>query len=152
MKHFFLIPIQFISFASLYSQSANEQAVKKTLETFVLSVKNNDAAAAGNLLADSYKMDGHSGVNCITNKVQRIASIQSGRIKYDPIDFENKQNHLYIMSDTTAAFLAQQIAVTYKICEDITKNYTTRTFTLLFIKKGEHWQLSSECIGTNCVR
>jgi len=152
MKHFLLLMILFISFTRICGQPANEQAVKKTIETLLLSMKKNDARAAGNLLADSYKMDGHSGIRCITNKAERLASIQAGKIKYEPIDFENKANHLYIMSDTTAAAIFTQIAIAYKTCEDPAKEYTTSTCALLFVKKEGQWLLSSECIGTNCVR
>ena len=152
MKLFLLLMILFISFTRICGQTANEQALKKTIETLLLSMKKNDAGAASNLLADNYKMDGHAGIKCITNKAERLASIQAGKIKYEPIDFENKANHLHIMTDTTAAAIFTQIAIAYKTCEAPAKEYTTRTCALLFVKKEEHWLLSSECIGTNCIR
>ncbi len=148
----FILPIMLLSFSSfLYSQSANEQAVKKTLETFLLAMKKNDAGTATSLLADDYKMDGHSGITCITNKTQRLSSIQSGQIKYDTVNFENLQNHLYI-SDTAAYILAVTTTITVKSCNETGKEYTHRGLALSFAKKEGHWLLSSECIGRNCWR
>lgn len=154
MKHFLLATALFISFTGVHSQSANEEAVKKLVHALLLSFEKNDATAAQSLISDSYQMEGHSEVTCIKNKAQRLAAIQSGQIKYAPIDFENKQNHLYIMTDTTAAILGQITTVTYKVCDNTAKEYTTRisrTNVLLFIKRNESWLLSSECIGRNCV-
>lgn len=152
MKHIFLSIILLISFTRICGQATNEQAVKKVVEDLLLSMKKNDAGAAANLLTDSYKMDGHSDVRCITNKEERLTSIESGRIKYGPMDFNSKANHLYILNDTTATVLVQQITITYKTCEDPSKEYTARTWVLQFIKKEGHWLLSLECIGRNCVR
>jgi len=51
-------------------------------------------------------MDSHGVVRCITNKTERVASLWSGQIKYEPFDFENKANHLNA-NDTIANIIAQ---------------------------------------------
>ena len=63
-------------------------------------------AAAENLFTNDYRMDSHGVVRCITNKTERVASLWSGQIKYEPFDFENKANHLNV-NDTIANIIAQ---------------------------------------------
>jgi len=149
MKYLLITILAYLSATFLFGQSANEEAVKKTFNTFMLAVKNNDAAAAENLLTNDYRMDGHGVVRCITNKTERLASLRSGQIKYEPLDFENKANHLNA-TDTIASVIGQT-TVTYKSCEEPHKEFTTRTMVLVFVKREERWQISMECIGTNCV-
>jgi hypothetical protein len=150
MKHFLILMLVCFPATLLYSQSANEEAAKKTFNAFMLAVQNNDAAAAENLLTNDYRMDGHGEVRCITNKTQRLSSIRSGQIKFEAYDFENKANQLYL-NDTTASIIGGTL-VTYKTCEDPGKELTTRTIVFVFVKREERWQISIECIGANCVR
>ena len=154
MKHFLTTILVCLSATFLYCQSANEEAIKKTFNAFMLAMQNNDATAADNLLTNDYRMDGHGVVRCVTNKTQRLSSIQSGQVKYGPYDFENKANYLYL-TDTTADIIGGTIGgttVTYKACEDPGKELTTRTIVLHFVKREDRWQISFECIGSNCVR
>ena len=154
MKHFLVLMLICFPATFLYSQSANEEAIKKTFHAYVLAMENNDAAAAENILANDYRMDAHGVVRCITNKTQRLASIKSGQVKYGPYDFENKANRLYV-TDTTANIIGGTIGgtfVTYKACEEPGKELTTRTIVLAFVKREGRWQISFECIGQNCVR
>ena len=137
----------------LYSQSANEDAVKKAFNAYILAMQNNDAAAAESLLTNDYRMDGHGVVRCVTNKTQRLSSIGAGQVTYGPYDFENKGNYFYI-TDTTADIIGKTIGgttVTYKTCEEPAKELITRTIFLHFVKREQHWQISIECIGENCV-
>jgi len=150
LKHFLVTILVFLSATFLYCQSANEEAVKKTFNAFMLAVENNDATAAENLLTNDYKMDGHGQVRCVTNKTQRLSSIRSGQIKYATYNFEDKANHLYV-NDTTADIIGGT-PVTYKACEEPHKEITTRTMVLHFVKREERWQISLECYGQNCVR
>ena len=151
MKHVLVTILVCLSATSLYSQSANEEAVKKTFNAFMLAMENNDATAAESLLTNDYKMDGHGQVRCVTNKTQRLSSIRSGQIKYGPYDFENKANQFRVY-DTIASIIGATM-VTYKTCEEPDKQLTTRTtIVLVFVKREERWQISMECIGQNCVR
>ena len=150
MKYFLVTILVCLSATFLYCQSANEEAVKKAFNAFMLAMEKNDAPAAENLLTNDYRMDGHGVVRCVTNKTERLSSIRSGQIKYGPYNFEAKTNHLYV-NDTTANMIGGT-AVTTRACEEPHKEFTSRTFVLHFVKREEHWQISMECIGTNCVR
>jgi hypothetical protein len=150
MKYFLVTMLVCFPATFLYSQSANEEAAKKTFNAFMLAVQNNDAAAAENLLTNDYRMDGHGEVRCVTNKTQRLSSIRSGQIKYEPYNFEDKTNYLYV-TDTTVDIIGKT-KVTYKTCEDPGMEHTTRTIVLRFVKREERWQLAMECYGMNCVR
>ena len=149
MKHFLVPILVCLSATFLYSQSANEDAVKKTFNAFIVAMENKDATAAENLLTNDYRMDAHGVVRCVTNKTQRLSSIRSGQIKYGPSGFEDKTNHWYV-NDTTADMIGGT-AVTTRACEEPGQEFTSRTFVLHFVKREEHWQISLECIGTNCV-
>ena len=150
MKHLLVTILVCLSATFLYCQSATEEAIKKTFDEFALAIKNNDAAAAENLLTSDYRMDGHGEVRCVTNKAERLSSIRSGQIKYEPHNFEEKSDRLYVF-DSTASIIAAP-AVTYKTCEDPGKEGTSRTLVLIFVKRGDRWQISMECIGRNCMR
>ncbi len=148
MKYFLLAIMLMTSSSFLYGQSLKEETLRKTLDTFMLAISNNDMNAASRLLTDNYRLTGGL-LTCITNKTQRLSGLQSGQIKYEPFNLEDKQNRLYI-SDTSADLIAQT-AVTIKTC-DTGKEYKARSFFLHFVKKGELWRLSLECIGRNCWR
>ena len=150
MKHFLILMLVCLPATFLYSQSADDEVVKKTFNAYVLAMKKNDATAADNLLTNDYRMDGHGEVRCVTNKTQRLSSIRSGQIKYEPHNFEEKSDRLYVF-DSTASIIAAP-AVTYKTCEDPGKEGTSRTLVLIFVKRGDRWQISMECIGRNCMR
>ena len=84
------------------------------------------------------------------SKAYQSLAMEDGNIKYGPYNFEDKTNHLYV-NDTTADMIGTT-AVTTRACEEPHKEFTSRTFVLHFVKREEHWQISMECIGTNCVR
>ncbi|OQY95752.1 MAG: hypothetical protein B6D37_04665 [Sphingobacteriales bacterium UTBCD1] len=154
MKYFLLSTILLIFFISSYSQQVKDEEVKKALQAILHFMEKNDAGAVQNLIADEYQMDGHSELTCIKNKAQRLTGIQSGQIKYGSINLEDKQNHLYILNDTTATVLAQS-TVTYKACNSTGPEYairTSQTSVLVFVKRKGNWLLSSECVGRNCTR
>jgi ketosteroid isomerase-like protein len=122
----------------LFSQSTDEQAVRQTLDGIQAALRNNDAETAGRFLTDDY---GFVGPGIMMNKVQRLASIKSGQLKYESFNDEDLKVILYgntaVAKTTVKAKLNGQ-------------DVTLVTFTL--VKKDEQWQVAGECAGNDCER
>lgn len=139
MKHIFFLLVMLVTTSTyLFSQSADEKVVRKTVKEFQLALRNNDADSAGLFLTDDYSFVGPA---VMMNKVQRLASMKSGQLKYE--SFNDKDVKIVLYGNMAVARTNAKIKLNG---QDI------GLVTLTLVKKGEHWQVAGECLGNSCDR
>ena len=139
MKQVFFLLLMLVTTSTLlFSQSADEKAVRQTAKEFLAALKNNDADSAGLFLTGDY---GLVGPGVMMNKVQRLAAMKSGQLKYESFNYENVKVVLY---GTTAV---AKTTVKVKV-----KEQDVNLVTLTLVKNGEQWKVAGECLGNSCDR
>jgi ketosteroid isomerase-like protein len=139
MKRIFFLLVMLVTTSTfLFSQSTDEQAVRQTVNGFQAALRNNNADSAGRFLTDDYSF---VGPGAMMNKVQRLASMKSGQLKYESFNHEDVKVVLYgntaVVKTTVKAKLNGQ---------DVT------LVTLTLVKKEEQWKVAGECLGSSCDR
>ena len=137
MKHIFLLVLLVTTTTCLFSQATDEQAVRQTVKRFQSALKNNNADSAGAFLTDDYSFVGPA---TMMNKVQRLASMKSGQLKYESFNYEGVKVVLY---GTTAVAASAKIKLNGQDVDLV---------TLTLVKKDEHWRVAGECLGDSCDR
>ena len=138
MKHIFFLLAMLTTATLVFSQSADEKAVRQTVKEFQAALKNNNADSAGGFLTDDYSFVGPA---TMMNKVQRLASMKSGQLKYE--SFNNEGVKVVLYGTTAVARATAKIKLNGQDIDLV---------TLTLVKKGEHWQVAGECLGSSCDR
>lgn len=148
MKHSFSVLLILLNSVFSYSQPDEQAALKKVLDGFLLAIKNNDAAAAGKLLADDYKIYG--GFYCIKNKELRIASLKAGQIKYE---LKNNDAAKKFTVNEYGANIELYAPLRYTACNQDGKELTIENCPVLlhFVKQEGNWRILGECLGGSCL-
>jgi hypothetical protein len=75
------------------------------------------------------------------NKVQRLASMKSGQLKYESFNYEDVKVVLY--GNTAVVKTTAKIKL---------RGQDVGLVTLTLEKKGEQWKVTGECVGDSCER
>ena len=144
MKHLiFSLAITFTSSIFLFGQT-DEKEVKQIMEKYQAALKNNDSAVAESLLADNFYFVSDCGNQ---NKKQRLESIRSGSVNYEPYTEEDLK--IYIAGTMSSIIIKTTITNKIKGCE---KYHMPDVAYFTFTKVADHWQIFRECMGRNCTR
>jgi ketosteroid isomerase-like protein len=114
----------------VFSQSAEEQAVQKTLTEISAALNRNDADALEKFYAEGYTLVTPQGV--MMNRAQRLASFRSGEMKFESFGYSDTKIRIY---GNTAVINTN---VTYKAGG---QTLTPHPTTITMVKNGGRWQI-----------
>ena len=131
MKRMLLIVAMLIAApVFVFSQSAEEQAVQKTLNEISAALNRNDADALEKFYAEGYTLVTPQGV--VQNRAQRLASFRSGELKIESFAYSDTKIRIY---GNTAVINTN---VTYKAGGQALTPHPT---TITMVKNGGRWQI-----------
>lgn len=119
--------------AAAFAQSSGSADVRKTIDSFLAAVKNNDIAAAGRFLADDLIYTHSTGV--AESKSQYLAKLKTGDQKYTSFELTSPVIRVY----GDAAVLNSQIRM-----QGATKGvpFDNSLFVMqVWVKQGGAWKL-----------
>ena len=140
MKHIFFLLAMLTTATLVFSQSADEKAVRQTVHGFQRALTSNNADSASGFLTDDYSFVGPA---TMMNKEQRLASMKSGQLKYESFNYEDVKIILYGNTAVAKATVKAKVSG-----QDATTGHVTFTLT----KSSEQWQVAGECEGDDCER
>jgi uncharacterized protein (TIGR02246 family) len=129
MKRFLLIVAMLLS-TMVFSQTQNEQAIKKAMEDVSTALKANNADALGALLADDYTFVNPQGA--LMNKTQRLQSMKSGEVVFESFNYSDVKVREY----GNTAIVTTKVNVKLK-----GQDPSAAIATLVWLKKDGNWQM-----------
>jgi ketosteroid isomerase-like protein len=143
---FFTLVMLLATSTALFSQSNDEQTVRKILEIFQTAIKDNKADTIERFLSNDY-MGFVQGAPRLY-KVQRLESIKSGQIKFGT--FKNEDVKITLYEKTAGVIIKTNVK--YKDMQS-GKDVIVTIAVLGFIKTDNQWLISGECyLPDNCFR